>query len=314
MFLPIYLQQLINQLIFNIMKKLLLPVFALLALASCNNEEIQDIQSNEPVAIKLNAGLVQTRAAIESDADGKLAAELIGVQFIRVDGATVDWTTATPASFTGNIGTDGKITEFEQYYPTNGDDVNIVGYYPAATSIAAGKLSMEIDGSNDVIYAAPVSGNKTAENPTLAMAFNHKLTQFKFIVKIDGTSVTEDVTGVNVTVNNVNTTFDMAIADGTTTNFGAPVKNIKAVDNAITSETANAGIMIQPGLSSLSITIAANKYTENTIDIESQETDKKFHEGKVYTITLVLSKKAVTASATVGQWIDGTNPNTSTVE
>lgn len=312
MFLPIYLQQLINQLIFNIMKKLLLPVFALLALASCNNEEIQDIQSNELVAIKLNAGLVQTRAAIESDAAGKLTAELIGVQFIRVDGATTDWITATAASFTGNIGTDGKITEFEQYYPTDGSNANIVGYYPAATSIAAGKLSMTIDGSNDVIYAAPVSGSKTVAMP--AMAFNHKLTQFKFIVKIDGTTVTEEVTNVNVSINNANTTFDMAIADGAITNFATPINTIKAMTNATTSATASEGIMLEPNLSSLSVKITADGYTEKDIAITPNASETKFEEGKVYTITLVLSKVKIEASATVGQWIDGTNPNDFPVE
>lgn len=312
MFLPIYLQQLINQLIFNIMKKLLLPVFALLALASCNNEEIQDIQSNEPVEIKLNAGLVQTRAAIESDAAGKLTAELTKVQFIRADGATVDWTTATAASFTGTIGTDGKITGFTEYYPTDGSNANIVGYYPAATSIAAGKLSMTINGSNDVIYAAPVSGSKTVAMP--AMAFNHKLTQFKFIVKIDGTSVTEAVTNVNVSINNANTTFDMAIADGAITKFDTPINTIKAITNASTSETASEGIMLEPNLSSLSVKITADGYTEKDIAITPNASETKFEEGKVYTITLVLSKVKIEASATVGQWIDGTNPNTSTVE
>lgn len=286
MFLPIYLQQLINQLIFNIMKKLLLPVFALLALASCNNEEIQDIQSNEPVEIKLNAGLVQTRAAIESDAAGKLTAELTKVQFIRADGATVDWTTATAASFTGTIGTDGKITGFTEYYPTDGSNANIVGYYPAATSIAAGKLSMTIDGSNDVIYAAPVSGSKTVAMP--AMAFNHKLTQFKFIVKIDGTTVTEEVTNVNVSINNANTTFDMAIADGAITNFATPINTIKAMTNATTSATASEGIMLEPNLSSLSVKITADGYTEKDIAITPNASETKFEEGKVYTITLVL--------------------------
>ena len=81
---------------------------------------------------------------------------------------------------------------------------------------------MTIDGSNDVIYAAPVSGSKTVAMP--AMAFNHKLTQFKFIVKIDGTTVTEEVTNVNVSINNANTTFDMAIADGAITNFATPIQ------------------------------------------------------------------------------------------
>ena len=312
MFLPIYLQQLINQLIFNIMKKLLLPVFALLALASCNNEEIQDIQSNEPVEIKLNAGLVQTRAAIESDAAGKLTAELTKVQFIRADGATVDWTTATAASFTGTIGTDGKITGFTEYYPTDGSNANIVGYYPAATSIAAGKLSMTIDGSNDVIYAAPVSGSKTVAMP--AVAFNHKLTQFKFIVKIDGTTVTEEVTNVNVSINNANTTFDMAIADGAITNFATPINTIKAMTNATTSATASEGIMLEPNLSSLSVKITADGYTEKDIAITPNASETKFEEGKVYTITLVLSKVKIEASATVGQWIDGTNPNDFPVE
>ena len=84
--------------------------------------------------------------------------------------------------------------------------------------------------------------------------------------------------------------------------------------NATTSATASEGIMLEPNLSSLSVKITADGYTEKDIAITPNASETKFEEGKVYTITLVLSKVKIEASATVGQWIDGTNPNDFPVE
>lgn len=277
------------------MKKLFTLALALVALSSCSKEQVDP---NAPVEVKMSAKIVNTKAAItQGDA-------VTGVQFARVDGDTPDWTSVDAITLTGDIAGNGAITlSSAQYYPSTGN-VNFIGYFPAATSFAAGVASMEIDGTNDLIYAKPVAGTKaTTEHK---MAFEHMLTQFKFIVKKDA-NVNPDVANVSVKIKAANTVFTMAIADGALSAWGTPIE-ITAITGgtaATTASTPTEPLMLEPNLTSITLLVSADGYAEKEITINGTD-GGKFKQGFAYDITLTFKATSVVPTSTISAWENGT--------
>lgn len=310
------------------MKKLIIYVSALLLTTACTTETEPEL-GNEPKAIQLSAGILQTKAPIDQDTDGTLKTDLTGVQFLQADSAegTVDWTSATTA-FVGTIakGEGGTISfpslETHPHYPTNAaTTTNIMGYYPAATSITEGNISITITGEEDVLYASAVSGSKATPVKS-SMLFKHKLTQFKVVVK-RAEDVLTDASNINVTVKNANTTFKMAIASGIITDWGLPqINTIKPVDNQSTTSDGytSKGIMLQPELSTIELNVSATNFTSKDITFKAVnnigETGDtiKFGAGKSYTLTITFGAKDITGiGASIGKWEEGPNPGEGTV-
>lgn len=286
------------------MKKIIFSMFALAALASCSSEDVLDNSGNEKAEIKLNAGVIATKAPIDSDASGMPSGDVADVQFFRADG-TPDWTTAT--KLTGTIKTDGAINldGDTQYYPTDGTNANILGFYPAATNITAGVASMTITGNEDVIYAGPQAGSKTTSIG--ALAFTHKLTQFKFVVKRDA-SLAADVANVSVTIKDAETTFDLALADGTLNNWATAISTIKPISDATASLggfNQPTGIMLKPGMSSIVVTVEGQGFTPQDVTISGTD-NGTFDAGKAYTLTLTFKATGLDGKATIGKWETGT--------
>lgn len=290
------------------MKKILLAVTAALAITSCSQNEDEVIINNDnPVEINLNGGVEATtvsRAAInKGDA-------LSGIQFVRVDGNDIgtleDFSNVT---IIGAMAAGGTITFSPvQYYPSNGStNANILGFYPAATSIAAGVATMTITGDEDVLYASAVSGSKETPIAT-PLSFQHKLTQFKFVVKRDATSTDADIANVAVTIKDANSIFKMSLVDGALSDWGTPIPTINAITNATattagTSETV--GFMLEPNLTSLVLTVSATGYDPSDVTITGTD-GGKFEMGKAYTITLTFKGKSITPSGAIAEWTTGT--------
>lgn len=325
MFLPIYLQQLINQLIFNIMKKLLLPVFALLALASCNNEEIQDIQSNEPVEISFGQSLQLYTKAIVNEATLPTGTK-VGVYALEyLNGITPAWgaTDNFMEDYTLTAGDAGALTVTsgqEKYYSViPGMQYDFYAYYPQAdasngittNTLAADKaptLTATITKQEDIMYASATAQTKKAEK--VALAFNHALAQVKFqIKKATGAKVTT-LNNIKVKANSVGT---MDITTGTWTDMKTATDFIALKDGtiSITETAAPAGepIMLFPG----------EVLGENSVTFTIDNKDYSFTPtatlaaGKTTTITVTVTATAVTFSQTVTPWGEETTAGTGTI-
>lgn len=288
------------------MKKIMLVTMAAMAMASCTqNDEI--FSNDDLVEIKLNGGIettVVSRAAVnKGDA-------LSNIQFVKVDGETIsDLKGVNAISTTGDMVEAGTITfQTTQYYPSTNGKTNIIGFYPAATSVANGVASMTITGAEDVLYAPAVSGNKTEEiKPNLQ--FGHKLTQFKFVLKRDATSTDADITNVKVAIKDANTTFDMNLYDGKLSlDWATPISTITPIVDATATKDGtpeSAGIMLQPDLSTLNLLVSATGYPEDTVSITGTDAGK-FAAGKAYTITLTFKGKSITPTGEIAEWTKGT--------
>lgn len=311
------------------MKTLVLSMISIAAtvaaMTACTSES-DGIDEAQQLAIKLNAGVVQTKAVIESDASKHPTKEITPVYFYRDDetkGVIPTWTSST--NFNGKIGTDGTITGFTQYYASDGKETHIAGLYlgeniTPAPAVTNKSVSFTIDGDQDILFAPTINvGSRNEPANSNVLAFEHKLTQFKFVAKT-GTNIGA-INGINVNIKNYNTTSTISLVDGTFGTWATPIsaKNITLVALANGgASTPSDGIMLEPGLKSITLEVTASDYLTAaqslTINGTDGTTSDSFEAGKSYTITITFKGKEVTASATISPWEEGTAPDSGEIE
>lgn len=192
------------------MKKLYVPVLALLTLASCSKSELANrpVVENDMVEIMATskALTIETRAPFEGQiADGNnLTAVVLGST------TSGDYTETTPRYCDGEMtfadNTTAASFATPQYYPVSDAPIYLCALYPTALADwknIATTAKYTFDGKTDVMAAAEVSGKKsTAMAGTVpSFTFNHLLT--KLIVKVKAEdeaaqNVWGDITGITL--------------------------------------------------------------------------------------------------------------------
>lgn len=289
------------------MKRIIFSMLAIATMASCSSEEVLNQDSKTPVAVKMKADVLQTKAPVNG-----LTEAITDVAFARFDKTLpADWAGATPTKVEGVTiaQTSGEITfSPEQHYLTDGGTSYFVGYMPSASStLANNKVSWTgIDGTQDIMYAEYVDGSKTTQGP-LAPKFTHKLTQIKFTVKGgDGFEAGKKLK--SITINDVELPASMELSSGAVT-YASPANLPIPIATPIVIETTPASVgvpvMFKAGASSLSIKV--------TITNAAGDTDQEFDPISVpvttavstaHTISLEFKAKDVTGKATVDEWIE----------
>lgn len=328
MFLPIYLQQLINQLIFNIMKKLLLPVFALLALASCNNEEIQDIQSNEPVAISFgqSLGLYTSKAPIDGD---KLTNNTIGIWAVEYTNTPVWGDGITTNNFMDNelltVDEAGAITytntkyysivpntkyDFYAYSPQATVD-NGIAVTEKATATPTLNVTLKTTASEqlDILWATKKGIEKSTS--TVNLGFKHALAQLIFKIQKEDNVKAERISQITVKANTIGTiSLENGEVSGLTTGGGIFTAYQDATGQNITTTANTVGnpLLIFPETlkdNSITFTIDGMDYTF----APSAETILKANQ--ITTITVTVKQTSLSFSQSVEPW--GNNAGTGTI-
>lgn len=212
------------------MKKLYVPVLALLTLASCSKSELANrpVVENDMVEIMATskALTIETRAPFEGQIaeENKLTAVVLGST------TSGDYTETTPRYCDGEMTFSDNTTAASfatpQYYPVSDAPIYLCALYPTALADwkdIATKAKYTFDGKTDVMAAAEVSGKKsTAMAGTVpSFTFNHLLTKLIVKVKADGDAavgVWGDITGISLVKANNGDVFDTAevtLATGT---------------------------------------------------------------------------------------------------
>lgn len=307
------------------MKTLVLSMISIAAtvaaMTACTSEgdPIDNIDNGQPVEIQLNAGVVTTKAAITSNADGKLDEDLANVHFYRIDGADPDWTSTTPpSSFTGSISSTTQKILFSkpQYYPANGEKTTIAGLYVGdetntPPSTTKGVAAVNITGNEDILCATPADLGDRKTPKTTSLGFTHLLTQFKFIVKIDNVTIKEAISNISINVKNANTSANVTLSDGSigtwsTKNVITGPTGLEAKADGLAS-TASKGIMLEPNLSSIELVITGSGLPSEGLEATISGSDEGiFKQGNAYDITLTFKAREVTGTATVAEWKSGT--------
>lgn len=216
------------------MKKLYLPVLAVLALASCSKSELAVRPDNGQVEIKATSQAlsIDTRAPFEgtiSDMNPLTA----GVMMSKVTG---DYTqgnlygTKGTMTFTDDNTTPVGFNDTPQYYPTDDTKLYMSALCPSPidnwTSIGT-TAKFTFNGSQDVMAAAQVETQKsTAASAVPSFTFKHLLTKLTVkVVAENDAAVTAwgDVVGISVlqgNSSNVNSSVEVTLVDGTAATTG----------------------------------------------------------------------------------------------
>ncbi len=295
------------------MKRTILFLSALAALAGCSKSERENTSFGDNVPVTLSAGIPTA-----SIAPGSRAVVETGTAFTA---GVAGWETSGAAAY-GNAATwytTANITasttaqpvtlaEPQVYNANNNIKTCMKAWYPAGEPANGSITFSNTDGTVDALFAGEVTGSKN-DNTGKVLQFAHKSTQLKFAVVADA-SLAAGTTIEKISVLNAElpTGFDLT-ADAAT--YASPatldVPGIPA-DKEITATTAEVGnpVMIKPmsgNTVTLNIETSAATFEGVTATIDD---DTNFVEGKAYTITLTFKQQAVNLTATVAEWTTGT--------
>lgn len=242
------------------MKKLYVPVLALLTLASCSKSELANrpVVENDMVEIMATskALTIETRAPFE----GSIASDNILTAVVLGSTTTADYTTRYcdgTITFADDTNAKGFDTT-PKYYPVSDATVYFCALYPTALADwkdIATTAKYTFDGKTDVMAAAEKEGKKSTAMAGTHPSFEFKHLLTKLIVKVKAydeaaQNVWGDITGITL-VNAMNgDVFDTAEVTLAT---GAAATGTAAFSNAAAD-----------GMAFYRIDAAA--YTDNAVD------------------------------------------------
>ncbi len=313
----------------------MISMLAMAAMVSCTNEiegpDQPQVNQNEPVEIKLNAGIigVETKAAISST----LTEDLKVIFFRPSDAATATWTSGdfvnaiiskeAGGAITFKENADAGANDKKLYYPTGEDQkAYLAGYYlgtSSPTTTDKNVLSFTIDGTQDIMVTDGASGSK--KDAFKSFTFKHLLTQIDIVLKGDAAAQAAFGKIKKVAIKSIPTALKLTLAETptieSTNNDGSvEVYNDNTGSDLSTNTTdeiiGNTVMVYNGGTSPLGT--VANKLTleitsekggtagVSTVDVTT--INAGLEQGNKHVITLNFKEKII-VSATIAAW--GTN-------
>ena len=282
------------------MKKFILSILAIAAMASCTKTSEDDVDPNVPVEIKLGGSITAlSKAAVTTNTFTAQVAS---------SGITNNYTTSLwSGTDAGKINVNNGSVTFTQteYYPNDGGTVYMKGFAPQAT-INAGQVAYTISGKEDIMVTSEISGSRT-DNTNKELTFNHLLTQLKFkLVAEDADAITYWGSITSITVKNVEkdlvlNTGELSIA--TTSNKGDLEVSEEFTSKALTTTPAENGyIMVLPSTTAYVLNI---KTAENTQGVDVTISPVVTVKGTAHEITLTFKRSEIASSAKTTPWTTG---------
>ena len=316
------------------MKKLMISMLAMAAMVSCTNEiegpDQPKVNENEPVEIKLNAGVgtITTKAPVND-----LTTPLNILFWRPADATEATWTTGS-SLFAKTTATSGVITfytdanrttEAKQYYNADATKKSWLAgcYLGTATdpTMQNGAVEFTIDGQNDVMATDGASGAKTDGNGFSDFTFNHQLSKLKFTAAIkegDNADKIKDVFGkvTEVTISEQNTDLKLTLAATPSVGLATTPKTgtfTIAPNMDITSNAELGNVLLYPnaelGKTGKPIKLVVKTQNNTTgihVDVIIGDGSTGLAKNTLYNVTLTFSSSTISATAVLGTWSEGT--------
>ena len=313
------------------MKKLILSLAAVAALASCSQEEgnktPEIAQNGTPIAV--SAGIetsVVTKAPVTGTTFTNGASDLFRLVAYANATQNVPTNFGTPYFNNGNgdvnvNSKEGSDSQYQllpdpaQYYPSNGNYLYFYAFAPGGdgwtftANATTPTATITIDGTQDIMWAKNETGIQkmqgTQTQPQLD--FTHKLMQVTFKAQADESFTGSDKV-TKLTIKGIGTKVTLNPITGTVT-FGsedlAAYDNPTGVDIEKTAKDIVAGVMFRPSQKiTLDITTAnGNTYQGVEVDFGTTESDKA---GYSYEVTLNFKQTMIVPTASITAWKTGT--------
>lgn len=278
-------------------------------LAACTHETDVPQSGMSTERIELNASMVgvQSRSA-GVVLPGQVVTDVV---FVRSDGDTPDWITASTSLLTEITASEsgGKVLfNPVQFYPAENGKVSMVAYHPATGgTLANGIVTYSDDsmtGQQDLMYAPVVSGSKDAKI-TAPVNFSHKLAQLRFKL-VQGVGFPDDLPVTSISVEGTAKPLTLNVTDGTLT-FAAATSGLTVFDNG-NYQPVTAGtevvecLLVQPGVS-FTLTVTLQDGTSLAGIPVTAFTTEASHS---HLVTLTFVQGAISVTAEIAEWVDGT--------
>lgn len=299
------------------MKKVFIGLLALSTLTACSKDEATRTSTEEPVPVRLSAGVPFATVSPDSKAvitgDATFAASVAGWEAAvgAVDYSAAPTWEATATDIQAEAKEQAITLTPSQVYNAD-DDVKtyMKAWYPEGKA-EAGKVAIaNTDGTVDVMLAGEIYGSKW-DNEGKVLHFLHPTTQIKFVVKA-GSGLAAGTTLERITILDAELPNGINLATDELTYAEKADLEIPGIDGSLvigtTAEGDRAGepVMIRPMAGNqlhLNIATSANDSFDVTATIDG---DTDFVAGKAYTITLTFVQSGINLSATVTPWAEGT--------
>ena len=320
------------------MKKVILSMMAVAALASCSKDNETPAPTTDPNEITLVSNMVGVETKAPLSGELKAVARVLATSTSTTNFAALYGTrdgdntyikfngTTTLEGFTDATGANEK-PEFYQ----GDNEVFLCGFYPAAWTVN-GEFSA-IDGKTDVLFAPAIRVTKNTEDANRKLTFHHLLTKLNVKVKLENGSVDNWGTIKSMTLTS-NTKVNLDVAslptDVTTIpvssfseskalsfytiNEDAAISSTALPKGAETAATDFAYVMCAPvtatGTDDYILTIVTEKGGTHTVGVDlKDEDDSSAFTGSTlgyqFDIVLNFQSTEILATATVAPWNTG---------
>lgn len=252
---------------------------------------------------------------IQPGNDGAPDHDLSGIQVLRgaVDGPTPNFPVSQRlATATMTRGSTRMTLSPKQYFGTDHLDAHFTAYYPAPDSRSGGVMSYTIDGTQDIMAAAPQTTVYARGGATVDFRFDHLLSwlQLKVVAANDAT-VGEFGKLTEATIKGIPTQLELTLdAAGNATlakKTGSDTEEMNfvganGIDFTTQGVTAPNNIMVFPDNSDVThITIGFEKRAAREYAIEGLD----LRAGEKNVITATVTAYAITFTVSAEAWKDG---------
>lgn len=295
------------------MKKLILSMIAIAAMASCTTTSEDEFDPNAPVEINFGASIQSlSRAALSTGS-------AFNAYVVRQDAEE-----STAPTFTGltpiaaNVGTDGTVEIATQYYDATDKTSYFIGFTADKRKTGdtgtdrATVMYEDLDGQTDIMATNRISaGKKSSPIQKVELPYNHLLSQLQFQFKA-GTNFPSGIEVTELSITDVKDTATLTLGEIPSLSFTGIANSTYTVFTgkkyAITSTgegtKAAESVLVEAGLSSYNVKVVAGGITYTSkVTIDNNTSASKAH---VITLTFLPSNVAF-GSATIGQWDNGDN-------
>lgn len=284
----------------------ILAAFALLTASCANDGNTPDTDSGNQVAVNLSAGIGQKDRAAQTRALNNqwTAGDAIGLCMFAT-GTTQ--TAEAVFNFRYNAANGGESTGFAPataaqtaYYPTTGDRVDLLAYYPyTATLSADGKLPVDVSSQQNLAAIDLMSATAAADkdHPNINLVFSHRLTRLTFALSRKGSVGMDELAGATLTIGGMNTKAvynlhgNSLAAPSAQQDITVPLNAAGTQGTAIVLPRAAA-----PGVSYVITLTDGSRFTAYLSDAQ----ELKAGTSNLFRITL--SPEPVSVSATITDW------------
>lgn len=293
------------------MKKLMMSIFIVTALASCSSEnEIIDnggIKGDERVEIKLKAGVsnVETKSAITQWAGNEK------LTFYHPNGSTYETWKATVTSLGAISFIDDNGTPMSRYYDIDASKkTQLIGLYASNAKLESDKIIISLDGDEDIMTTVKVEGDKNTEK--LDITFQHLLTQL--VLNVKSTDGTNSMQVSNLVIKGNKGSVELALSGFTADSYGTPTfkepdagksSDITVINTETAINDVTNSVLVAPGSTlSMDITVDGKEFTNIPIAPETGV----FEPTTSYTVDLTVTQKEISSvTATPGKWVPATD-------